>query len=201
MFITCLDMEGVVTPEIWIAFAEESGIPELRITTREEPDYDKLMKYRIDILRAHKLGIREIRETISRVDPLPGAREFLHELRSFSQVIIVSDTFTQFAGPLMEKLDRPTLFCNELVIGEDGMITDYALRCAGTKLTTVQGLQHMGFDTIAAGDSLNDLGMLKASSLGVLFRSTEEIKKAHPELPNTDSYQELMALIKGKMGL
>jgi phosphoserine/homoserine phosphotransferase len=189
-------MEGVLVPEIWIAFSEASGIPALRRTTRDEPDYDKLMHYRMDILREHGLGLKEIQATIAKIDPMPGAKEFLDELRSFTQVLILSDTFTQFAQPLMEKLGRPTIFCNELLSDETGMITGYRLRCPQTKLTTVKALQSCGFDTIASGDSFNDLGMIQASKAGFLFRSTEQIKKDYPQFPAFESYDELLAAIK-----
>ena len=199
MYVTCLDLEGVLVPEIWIAFSEASGIPELRRTTRDEPDYDKLMHYRMDILREHKLGLKEIQATIATIDPMPGAKEFLDELRSFTQVLILSDTFTQFAQPLMEKLGRPTIFCNELLPDENGMIVDYRLRCPQTKLTTVKALQSCGFDTIASGDSFNDLAMIKASKAGFLFRSPEKIQKDNPDIPACEEYDELLALIKGAM--
>ena len=199
MEIVCLDMEGVLVPEIWIAFADASGIPELRKTTRDEPDYDKLMKYRLEILKDRGLGLKEIQDTIATIDPLPGAREFLDKLREETQVIILSDTFTQFAGPLMKKLGWPTLFCNELLVGEDGMIEGFHLRIQNTKLSTVRAFQSIGYDTIAVGDSYNDLDMLNASKLGILFRSTESIKREHPELPACDSYEDLMRLIKEAM--
>lgn len=199
MYITCLDMEGVLVPEIWIAFAEASGIPELKKTTRDEPDYDKLMNYRLDILREHGLGLKEIQETIAKIDPLPGAKEFLDELRTFSQVVIISDTFTQFAMPLMEKLNWPTLFCNELVVAENGEVTDFKMRVEQSKLSTVKALQSVGFETIAAGDSFNDLGMIKASKAGFLFRSTEQIKADNPDVPAFDTFDELMAGIKAAM--
>ena len=199
MYVTCLDLEGVLVPEIWIAFADASGIPALRRTTRDEPDYDKLMHYRMDILREHGLGLKEIRATIAKIDPMPGAKEFLDELRSFTQVLILSDTFSQFAGPLMEKLGRPTIFCNELLPDETGMITGYRLRCPQTKLTTVKALQSCGFDTIAAGDSFNDLAMIRASKAGFLFRSTEAIQKDNPDIPACEEYDELLALIRGAM--
>ena len=197
MNLVCLDLEGVLVPEIWIAFSEASGIPELRRTTRDEPDYNKLMKWRLEILRTHGLGVRDIQRTIATIDPLPGAKEFLDELRATVQTIILSDTFTQFAAPLMAKLSQPTIFCNELEIGPDGAITDYHIRVPQSKLSTVKALQTVGFETIAAGDSYNDLGMIQASKAGFLFRSTEQIKKDHPELPATDSYDELLALIRG----
>lgn len=199
MEIVCLDLEGVLVPEIWIAFAEETGIPELKRTTRDEPDYDKLMKYRIGILKEHGLGLKEIQETIAKIDPLPGAKEFLDELRSFSQVILISDTFTQFATPLMEKLGRPTLFCNTLEVAENGEITGFKMRCEKSKLTTVKALQSMGFDTIASGDSYNDLGMIQASKAGFLFRSTEQIRADHPEIPAYEEYDELLAAIREAM--
>lgn len=191
MNIVCLDMEGVLVPEIWIRFAEETGIPELRRTTRDEPDYDKLMNYRIVILKEHGLGLKEIQETISKIDPFPGALEFMNKLRDVTQAVILSDTFTQFAHPLMKKLNMPTLFCNELVIGEDGMVTGFKMRCSQSKLTTVKGLQSIGFDTIAVGDSYNDMGMILASKAGFLFRTTETLKKEHPELKALETYDEL----------
>ena len=193
MNIACLDLEGVLVPEIWIAFSEASGIPELKRTTRDEPDYDKLMKWRIGILNEHGLGLKEIRETIAKIDPLPGAKEFLDKLRAMTQVIIISDTFTQFAGPLMEKLGMPTIFCNTLEVAEDGKITGFRMRVEKSKYATVRALQSIGFETIATGDSFNDLGMIEASKAGFLFRSTEEIKKAHPELPAYETYDELLA--------
>lgn len=196
MNIVCLDLEGVLVPEIWIAFAEETGIPELKRTTRDEPDYDKLMNYRINILKEHGLGLKEIQETIAKIDPMPGAKEFLDELREITQVIIISDTFTQFAGPLMKKLGYPTIFCNSLEVAEDGEITGFKMRIENSKLTTVKALQSIGYDTIASGDSHNDLGMIKASKAGFLFRSTDEIKKEYPELPVFETYDELMAAIK-----
>lgn len=199
MYITCLDVEGVLVPEIWIAFAEESGIPELKRTTRDETDYNKLMRWRLDILKEHGLGIKEIQETIAKIDPLPGAKEFLDELRSFSQVILISDTFTQFATPLMEKLGWPTLFCNSLEVAEDGEITGFKMRVEQSKLSTVKALQSIGFDTIASGDSYNDLGMIQASKAGFLFRSTEQIKADHPELPAYETYDELLTAIKDAM--
>lgn len=191
MNIVCLDMEGVLVPEIWIAFSEETGIPELRRTTRDEPDYDKLMKYRISILKEHGLGLKEIQETIERIEPLEGAKEFMDRLRDTTQAIILSDTFTQFAAPLMRKLGMPTIFCNELTVGENGEITGYNMRCEQSKLTTVKCLQAMGFDTIAAGDSFNDLGMIKASKAGFLFRTTEQLKKEYPEYKALETYEEL----------
>ena len=196
MNIVCLDLEGVLVPEIWIAFAEETGIPELKRTTRDEPDYDKLMNYRINILKEHGLGLKEIQETIAKIDPMPGAKEFLDELREITQVIIISDTFTQFEGPLMKKLGYPTIFCNSLEVAEDGEITGFKMRIENSKLTTVKALQSIGYDTIASGDSHNDLGMIKASKAGFLFRSTDEIKKEYPELPAFETYDELMAAIK-----
>ena len=199
MYITCLDLEGVLVPEIWIAFAEASGIPELRRTTRDEPDYDTLMHYRMDILRAHGLGLREIQDTIATIDPMPGAKEFLDELRSFTQAVILSDTFTQFAQPLMKKLGWPAIFCNELIVAPDGEITGYRLRCQQTKLTTVRALQSCGFETIASGDSFNDLAMIQASKAGFLFRAPESIKQQHPEIPACESYDELLSLIKNAM--
>ena len=199
MYITCLDLEGVLVPEIWIAFAEASGIPDLRRTTRDEPDYDKLMRYRLNILNEHGLGLKEIQETIAKIDPMPGAKEFMDELRSFTQAIILSDTFTQFAQPLMKKLGYPAIFCNELTVAPDGKITGYKLRCEKTKLTTVRALQSCGFETIASGDSFNDLAMIQASKAGFLFRAPESIKADYPDIPACDSYDDLMALIKGAM--
>ena len=196
MNIVCLDLEGVLVPEIWIAFAEETGISELKRTTRDEPDYDKLMNYRINILKEHGLGLKKIQETIAKIDPMPGAKKFLDELREMTQVIIISDTFTQFAGPLMKKLGYPTIFCNSLEVAEDGEITGFKMRIENSKLTTVKALQSIGYDTIASGDSHNDLGMIKASKAGFLFRSTDEIKKEYPELPAFETYDELMAAIK-----
>ena len=196
MYITCLDLEGVLVPEIWIAFARESGIPELKRTTRDEPDYDKLMQWRLAILKEHGLGLNEIQSTIAKIDPMPGAKEFLDELRSFCQVIIISDTFTQFAKPLMEKLGWPTIFCNSLEVAESGDITGYKMRIENSKLTTVKALQSIGYDTIASGDSYNCLGMIKASKAGFLFKSTDQIKADHPELPAFETYEELMAAIK-----
>jgi phosphoserine/homoserine phosphotransferase len=193
-------MEGVLVPEIWIAFSEETGIPELKITTRDEPDYDKLMKYRLEILREHGLGLKEIQETIGKIDPMPGAKEFMDRLRDTTQVIILSDTFTQFAAPLMKKLGMPTIFCNELTVGENGEITGYRMRCEQSKLTTVKCLQAMGFDTIAAGDSFNDLGMIQASQAGFLFCTTDQIKKDYPEIPALETYDELLAEIKKVVG-
>lgn len=199
MNIVCLDLEGVLVPEIWIAFAKETGIPELEKTTRDEPDYDKLMNYRINILKEHGLGLKEIEETIAKIDPMPGAKEFLDELRSITQVIIISDTFSQFAGPLMKKLSWPTIFCNELEVAEDGEITGFRMRCEQSKLTTVKALQSIGYDTIASGDSHNDLGMIQASKAGFLFRSTDAIKKDYPELPAYETYDELLAAIKAAL--
>lgn len=199
MNIVCLDMEGVLVPEIWIAFSEASGIPELKRTTRDEPDYNKLMNWRIGILREHGLGLKEIQETIAKIEPLEGAREFLDELRSLTQVIILSDTFDQFAMPLMKKLGWPTLFCNTLEVAENGEITGFRMRVEQSKLTTVKALQSIGFDTIAAGDSYNDLGMIQASRAGFLFRSTEQIKKDYPELPAFESFDELLTAIKKEL--
>ena len=199
MNIVCLDLEGVLVPEIWIAFAKETGIPELEKTTRDEPDYDKLMNYRINILKEHGLGLKEIQETIAKIDPMPGAKGFLDELRSITQVIIISDTFSQFAGPLMKKLGWPTIFCNALEVAEDGEITGFRMRCEQSKLTTVKALQSIGYDTIASGDSHNDLGMIQASKAGFLFRSTDAIKKDYPELPAYETYDELLAAIKAAL--
>ena len=199
MNIVCLDLEGVLVPEIWIAFAEASGIPELKKTTRDEPDYDKLMTWRLGILKEHGLGLKEIQETIAKIDPIPGAKEFLDELRSLTQVIIISDTFAQFATPLMKKLGWPTIFCNSLEVAESGEITGFKMRCEQSKLTTVKALQSIGYDTIASGDSHNDLGMIKASKAGFLFRSTDSIKAEYPELPAYETYDELMAAIKAAM--
>lgn len=196
MDIVCLDLEGVLVPEIWIAFAEASGIPELKRTTRDEPDYDKLMNWRLSILKEHGLGLKEIQATIAKIDPLPGAKEFLDELRSLTQVIIISDTFTQFAKPLMEKLGWPTLFCNSLEVAPDGEITGFKMRVAQSKLSTVKALQSVGFETIAGGDSFNDLGMIQAGKAGFLFRSTEQIKKDYPQLPAFEEYGELMEYLK-----
>ncbi len=196
MFITCLDLEGVLVPEIWIAFAEASGIPELKRTTRDEPDYDKLMKWRLGILKEHGLGLKEIQETIEKIDPMPGAREFLDELRELGQVIIISDTFTQFAKPLMKKLGWPTIFCNELEVAENGEITGFKMRIEQSKLSTVKALQSIGFETIASGDSYNDLGMIRASKAGFLFKSTDQIKNDNPDLPAYETYEELLAAIK-----
>ncbi len=199
MNIVCLDMEGVLVPEIWIAFAEESGIPELKKTTRDEPDYDKLMRYRLDILKQHGLGLKEVQETIAKIEPMDGAKEFLDELRSLTQVIILSDTFTQFAGPLMKKLGMPTIFCNTLEVAEDGEITGFRMRVENSKLTTVKALQSIGFETIASGDSYNDLGMIKASKAGFLFKSTDKIKADYPELPAYETYDGLLAAIKANL--
>lgn len=196
MYITCLDLEGVLVPEIWIAFAKESGIPELSRTTRDEPDYDKLMKWRLGILKEHGLGLKEIQATIAKIDPMPGAKEFLDELRSLSQTIIISDTFAQFAGPLMEKLGLPTIFCNSLEVAENGEITGYKMRCEKSKLTTVKALQSIGFETIAGGDSFNDLGMIQASKFGFLFRTTEQIQKDYPQYPAFTEYGELLGYLK-----
>ena len=200
MDVVCLDMEGVVVPEIWIAFAEATGIPEFKRTTRDEPDYDKLMKYRIDLLKQHGLGLKEVQEVISTIEPLEGAKEFLDTLRKETQVVILSDTFTQFAGPLIAKLGYPSLFCNERVVAEDGEITGYNMRCENSKLTTVKALQSCGFETIAAGDSHNDLAMIRASKAGFLFRSTEQIKKDNPDLPAFEEYDEFLAAIEGALG-
>lgn len=199
MYITCLDLEGVLVPEIWIAFAEATGIPELKKTTRDEPDYDKLMKYRLDILKEHHLGLKEIQDVIATIDPMPGAKEFLDELRSFTQVIIISDTFTQFAAPLMKKLGWPTIFCNSLEVADNGEITGFKMRIENSKLTTVKALQSIGFETIASGDSYNDLGMIKASKAGFLFKSTDKIKADNPTLPAYETYDELMSAIKAAM--
>ena len=196
MYVTCLDLEGVLVPEIWIAFAEATGIPELKRTTRDEPDYDKLMKFRLDILKEHNLGLKEIQDVIATIDPMPGAKEFLDELRSSCQVIIISDTFTQFAQPLMKKLGWPTLFCNELEVAETGEVTGFKMRCDQSKLTTVRALQSAGLETVAAGDSFNDLGMIRASKAGFLFKSTDSIKADNPEIPAFETYEELMAAIK-----
>ncbi|MCD8152180.1 MAG: bifunctional phosphoserine phosphatase/homoserine phosphotransferase ThrH [Clostridiales bacterium] len=199
MYITCLDMEGVLVPEIWIAFAEASGIPELKRTTRDEPDYDKLMQYRLNILKEHGLGLKEIQDVIATIDPMPGAKEFLDELRTCCQVVILSDTFEQFAAPLMKKLGWPTIFCNSLEVAADGSITGYKMRCEKSKYTTVKALQSIGFETIASGDSFNDLGMIQASKAGFLFKSTDQIKKDYPEIPAYEEYDELLAAIKGAM--
>ncbi len=200
MNIVCLDLEGVLVPEIWIAFSQASGIPELKRTTRDEPDYDKLMRWRIGILKEHGLGLKEIQDTIAAIDPLPGAKEFLDELRSLTQVIIISDTFTQFATPLMEKLGWPTIFCNSLEVAENGEITGFKMRIENSKLTTVKALQSIGYDTIASGDSYNDLAMIKASKAGFLFRSTEQIKKDYPELLAFEEYKDLLEAIKKEIG-
>ena len=199
MNLVCLDLEGVLVPEIWIAFSEASGIPELRRTTRDEPDYDKLMKWRLGILKEHGLGLKDIQKTIATIDPLPGAKEFLDALREETQVIILSDTFTQFAAPLMKKLGWPTLFCNELEVGGDGSITGYRIRVKQSKLSTVKALQSVGFETIAAGDSYNDLAMIQASKAGFLFRSTEQIRADHPELPACEEFGELLGLIRSAL--
>ena len=196
MNIVCLDMEGVLVPEIWIAFAKETGIEELKLTTRDEPDYDKLMNYRIKILKEHGLGLKEIQDVIAKIDLMPGAKEFLDELRTVTQVIILSDTFEQFAAPLMKKLDWPTIFCNSLEVSESGEITGFKMRCPQSKLTTVKALQSCGFDTIASGDSFNDLGMIQASKAGFLFKSTEAIKRDYPDIPAHEEYDELLAAIK-----
>ena len=196
MYITCLDMEGVLTPEIWIAFSEASGIPELRRTTRDEPDYGKLMRWRIALLKERGLGLKEIQDVIATVDPLPGAKEFLDELRSITQAVILSDTFTQFAAPLMKKLGWPTILCNELIVAPDGTITDYHMRCENTKLSSVKAFRSIGYDTIAAGDSYNDLDMIRAGRGGVLFRSTDAIRAANPDIPACEEYDELLRLIR-----
>lgn len=196
MNIVCLDLEGVLVPEIWIAFSQVSGIPELKRTTRDEPDYDKLMKWRLGILKEHGLGLKEIQETIANIDPLPGAKEFLDELRKVTQVIIISDTFSEFAGPLMAKLGYPTIFCNSLEVAPSGEITGFNMRIENSKLTTVKALQSIGFETIASGDSYNDLGMIRASKAGFLFRSTEQIKKDNPDLPAYETFDELSAAIR-----
>ena len=199
MYITCLDLEGVLVPEIWIAFSEKTGIPELRRTTRDEPDYDKLMKFRLGILKEHGLGLKEIQETIGGLDPLPGAKEFLDELRSRTQVLILSDTFEQFAAPLMKKLGMPTIMCNTLEVAESGEITGYKMRCDKSKLTTVKALQSIGYETIASGDSFNDLGMIQASKAGFLFRTTEQLKKDYPQYPAFEEYDELLNAITDVM--
>ena len=199
MNVACLDLEGVLVPEIWIAFSEASGIPELKKTTRDEPDYDKLMNWRLKILEEHGLGLKEIQETIAKIDPLPGAKEFLDELRDATQTIIISDTFEQFAKPLMKKLGMPTLFCNTLEVAPDGKITGFKMRCEKSKLTTVRALQSCGFDTIATGDSFNDLAMIQASKAGFLFRAPESIKAQYPDIPACDEYDELLKLIKAAM--
>jgi phosphoserine/homoserine phosphotransferase len=199
MYITCLDLEGVLVPEIWIAFSKASGIPELKKTTRDEPDYDKLMKWRLGILKEHGLGLKEIQETIATIDPMPGAKEFLDELRSFTQVIIISDTFEQFASPLMKKLGWPTIFCNSLEVAESGEITGFKMRCEKSKFTTVKALQSIGYDTIASGDSYNDLAMIQASKAGFLFRSTDKIKADYPDLPAFEEYSDLLNAIKEQL--
>ena len=199
MYITCLDLEGVLVPEIWIAFSQASGIPELKRTTRDEPDYNKLMNWRLGILKEHNLGLKEIQDTIAKIDPMPGAKEFLDELRSISQVIIISDTFTQFAAPLMKKLGMPTIFCNTLEVQPNGEITGFKMRLPDSKLNTVKALQSIGFQTIASGDSYNDLGMIKASKAGFLFKSTEKIKADNPNIPAYETYEELMKAIKNAM--
>lgn len=196
MKLICLDLEGVLVPEIWVAFAEASKIPELKKTTRDEPDYDKLMRWRLSVLKEHGLGLKEIQETIASIDPLPGAKEFLDELRSFAQVIIISDTFTEFAQPLMKKLGWPTIFCNSLVVAEDGEITDYKMRVENSKLTTVRALQSIGFETVASGDSYNDLGMILAGKSEFLFRTTEQIKADYPQIPALETYEELLNALK-----
>ena len=199
MNLVCLDMEGVLVPEIWIAFAEASGIPELKRTTRDEPDYNKLMQYRLAILKEHGLGLKEIQATIAKIDPLPGAKAFLDELRTLTQVIILSDTFEQFAKPLMEKLGWPTLFCNTLEVAPGGEITGFRMRCAQSKLTTVKALQSIGYETIASGDSYNDLGMIQASKAGFLFKSTEQIKRDYPQIPAYEEFDDLLAAIKAAL--
>ena len=199
MYVTCLDLEGVLVPEIWIAFAEASGIPELKKTTRDEPDYNKLMNYRLNILKEHGLGLKEIQDVIATIDPMEGAKEFLDELRSLCQVIIISDTFSQFAAPLMKKLGMPTIFCNELVVADNGEITGFKMRCEKSKYTTVKALQSCGFETIASGDSYNDLGMINASKAGFLFKSIEKIKADNPDLPAFETYDELLAAIKNEL--
>ena len=199
MYVTCLDLEGVLVPEIWIAFAEETGISELKRTTRDEPDYDKLMNFRLAVLKEHGLGLKEIQDVIATIQPVPGAKEFLDDLRAQTQVIIISDTFTQFAAPLMEKLGRPTLFCNELIVADDGMVEGFKMRCPESKLTTVRALQSCGFETIASGDSYNDLGMIKASKAGFLFRSTVTIKAEHPEIPAYETFEDLSRAIKAAL--
>lgn len=196
MYVTCLDLEGVLVPEIWIAFADATGIPELKRTTRDEPDYDKLMNFRLAVLKEHGLGLKEIQDVIASIDPMPGAKEFLDELRTMCQVIIISDTFTQFAKPLMEKLGWPTLFCNELEVADSGEVTGFKMRCEQSKLTTVRALQSAGLETIAAGDSFNDLGMIRASKAGFLFKSTDSIKADNPDVPAFETYDELMGAIK-----
>ena len=199
MYMTCLDLEGVLVPEIWIAFAEASGIPELKRTTRDEPDYDKLMRWRLGILKEHGLGLKEIQDTIAKIDPLPGAKEFLDELRACTQAVIISDTFTEFAAPLMKKLGWPTIFCNSLEVAEGGEITGFKMRIADSKFSTVKAFQSIGYETIAAGDSYNDLAMIKAGTAGFLFRSTDKIKADNPEIPAFETYEELLAGIRGAM--
>ena len=199
MVVTCLDLEGVLVPEIWIAFSEAAGIPELKKTTRDEPDYDKLMKFRLEILKENGLGLNEIRDVIAKIDPMEGAKEFLDELRSLCQVVIISDTFAQFAAPLMKKLGMPTIFCNELVVGENGEITGYKMRCEKSKVTTVKALQSCGFETVAAGDSYNDLGMIRAGKAGFLFKSTDKIKADNPDLPAFETYDELLNAVKAAL--
>lgn len=199
MYITCLDLEGVLVPEIWIAFAQASGIPELKRTTRDEPDYDKLMNWRLGILKEHGLGLKQIQDVIATIDPMPGAKEFLDELRSLCQVIIISDTFTQFASPLMKKLGMPTIFCNSLEVAPSGEITGFKMRIENSKLTTVKALQSIGYDTIASGDSYNDLGMIKASKAGFLFKSTDKIKADNHTIPAFENYSELLAAIKEQL--
>lgn len=201
MYAVCLDLEGVLVPEIWIAFAEETGIPELKKTTRDEPDYDKLMKYRLAILKEHGLGLKEIQDVIAKIDPMEGAKEFLDALHEFTQVIIISDTFSQFAKPLMKKLGWPTIFCNELVVAENGEITDFKMRCEKSKLTTVKALQSAGIETIASGDSFNDLGMIQNSKAGFLFRTTDQIKADYPDIPAFETYDELLNAIKEVIGV
>ena len=199
MYVTCLDLEGVLVPEIWIAFAEATGIPELKRTTRDEPDYDKLMRFRIDILKEHGLGLKEIQDTIATIDPMEGAKEFLDELRSISQVVILSDTFTQFATPLMKKLGWPTIFCNSLEVSDNGEVTGFKMRCENGKLATVKAFQSVGLDTIASGDSFNDLGMIQASKAGFLFRTTDKIKADYPQIPAFETYDELLTAIKNQL--
>ena len=199
MYITCLDLEGVLVPEIWIAFAEASGIPELKKTTRDEPDYDKLMNWRLGVLKEHGLGLKEIQDTIAKIEPMEGAKEFLDALRELGQVIIISDTFTQFAAPLMKKLGYPTIFCNSLEVADNGEITGFKMRCEQSKLTTVKALQSIGYETIASGDSYNDLGMIKASKAGFLFKSTDQIKADNPQLPAFETYDELLNAIKAEI--
>ncbi len=201
MYITCLDLEGVLVPEIWIAFAEASGISELKRTTRDEPDYAKLMNYRLNILKEHGLGLKEIQKVIETIDPMPGAKEFLDELRAIGQVVIISDTFTQFAAPLMKKLGYPTIFCNSLEVAESGEVTGFKMRVENSKLTTVKALQSIGYDTIASGDSYNDLAMIKASKAGFLFKCPDTIKEQNPELPAFETYDELLGAIKDAMGM